>query len=137
MSKNGYYALWGGLFVLCAGLGFLPEPTGVLKWALVILSVVFFVPPMLVLQGARKEKDWATVKLLRNLAVLSIVLTVAALILNFMSLVWSEALGNALYALLVVVSTPMVCGQYWLLSLFLWAYLLVDCQAALPKKKKK
>lgn len=137
MNKTGYFALWGGLFVLCAGLGFLPEPTGVLKWALVVLAAAFFVPPLIVLQGAKKAKDWAAVKLLRNLSLLSIGLTVAALILNFMSLVWSEAVGNALYALLVVISTPMVCGQYWLLSLFLWAYLLVDCQAALPKKKKK
>ena len=41
-----------------------------------------------------------------------------------------------LYYLLVVVSTPMICGRYWVYSLLLWAILLWCCIAALRRKKR-
>ena len=56
------------------------------------------------------------------------------LIANFLSVLGSELLGNILYYVLVIVSTPMVCGQYWVISLFLWAYLMIACMKALRKK---
>lgn len=134
MNKTSFYALWAGLFILCAGLGFIPAPQGLLKWLMIALAVGFFVPPLLILRLAAKRKDTATAALVRNLAVLSLSLTVAALIGNFLSVMGPEALGNALYALLVVLSTPMICGQYWLISLFLWACLLFYSISLLKKE---
>ena len=136
MNKTSYFALWGGLFVICAGLGFIPNPEGALKWILVAFSVLFFLPPALMLWGAVKKRDTDTVKLLRNLSLLSLGATVAVMILNLMSLGWSEAAGNALYVLLIIVSCPMVCAQYGLLSLFLWACLLMVCIKYLRNLKK-
>ena len=134
MNKTSYFALWGGMYILCAGLGFIPEPEGALKWLLVILAVLFFAPPAGLLHFAVKAGDTHTVKLIRNLCLLSLGATVVVLILNFMSLIWSEAVGNALYGLLIVVSSPMICAQYWLLSMFLWACLLMVSIKYLRKK---
>ena len=135
MNKTSYFALWAGLFILCAGLGFIPEPQGALKWLLVALSVGFFVPPFLLVDRAGKENDRMALELTRNLAAVSLLLTVAAIIANFFTVMGSDALGNALYAVLVIVSTPMICGQYWVLSLFLWACLLYFAMDKLKKRK--
>lgn len=134
MKKSTLCLLWGGLFIVCAGLGFIPEPTGGLKILLTCLSVAFFIPPALLLYTALREQDSATIAVIRNLSIASLVLTIAALVSNFLCLMASEAVGNVLYAILVIVSAPMVCSQYWALSLFLWACLLM---VSLPQKTKK
>ena len=40
MKKSYLFALWGGLFVLCAALGFIPSPGAALKILLTLLSFV-------------------------------------------------------------------------------------------------
>ena len=133
MKKSMYFALWGGLFMLCAAFGFFPEPQGFMKWLLVALALAFFVPPALLARQAAREAHRPTLQLIRNLSIASLVLTVAVLIGNFLCVMAPEGVGNALYVILVIVSSPMVCGQYWLLSLFLWACLLFG---SFPQKKK-
>lgn len=135
MSKKHLFILWGVLFILCAGLGFIPAPEGVFKGVMTALAVVFFVPGAVLLVRAKREQDDRTVKLIRNLSAGSLGMTVLALVANFLSLGASDAVGDGLYAVLVIVSSPMVCGGYWLLSLFLWACLLVVSIDILHKKK--
>lgn len=125
MNIKPLYALWGGLFILCAGLGFIPEPAGAARAALTLLSLAFFAPPAALLYRAGRENNRSTLKLVRNLSALSLGLTLAALVLNFLSALRSEVLGNVLYGVLVIVSSPMVCSGYWALSMFLWACLLM------------
>ena len=36
----------------------------------------------------------------------------------------NEAAVNVTYEVLAIVSAPMLCSQYWVVSLFLWACLL-------------
>ena len=134
MNKKILFALWGGLFVLCAGLGFIPEATGLLKALLMLLAIGFFVPAFALLKLSADAGDRHTLTLLRNLSALSLAVTVVLLVANFLSVLGSELLGNILHYILIIVSTPMVCGQYWALSLFLWAYLMLACQKALRKK---
>ena len=135
MKKSTLFALWGGMFVLCAGLGFVPEPAGLVKWLLVMVSVGFFVPGWLLLRQAAKDRDAHTIQLIRNLAAASLIATVVLLMLNFLTALASETLGTVLYYLLVIVSSPMVCAQYWVLSLFFWAYLMIDAAGKLKQKK--
>lgn len=135
MNKRFLFALWGGLFILCAGLGFIPEPTGVWKGVMTALSVLFFVPGVLLLNLAKQEKDRQLAATVRNLSAASLGLTLAALVANFLSLAAPGAVGDSLYAVLVIVSSPMVCSGYWLLSLFLWACLLVMSLEILKQKK--
>ena len=136
MTKTAWFTLWGGLFILCAGLGFIPEPTGLLRVLLTVLSIGFFLPPAMVLHDAAKKRDLVIIRLLRNLSAGSLALTVLILIANFLSLMAPVALGNFLYVLLVIVSAPMVCSGYWLLSLFLWACLLMVSLKLLKKRAK-
>ncbi len=135
MNKTSWFTLWGGLFILCAGLGFIPAPTGAVKFLLTALSICFFIPPGVLLYRAAQEKDTLTIRLLRSLSAVSLVLTLAVLVANFLVLMAPEFIGNILYAVLVVVSAPMVCSQYWVLSIFLWACLLMASLGLLKKKK--
>ena len=75
-----------------------------------------------------------SVLLIRNLSAISLGVTLVTLILNFVLAVSAEALGSFLHYVLVVVSTPMICSGYWVLSLFLWACLLM---ASLKKSRKQ
>ncbi len=125
MTTTAYFSLWAGMFALCAGLGFIPEPSGFLKFCLTALSVGFFVPPLCLIRFAGQKQDRITLLLVRNLALASLGLTLALIIGNFLSLMAPEWVGNMLYVLLAIVSSPMVCSQYWVLSLFLWAYVLM------------
>ena len=131
MNRKRIFALWGGLYALCAGLGFLPAPAGVLKALLAVLAVAFFVPPLMIVYG---KSNRHTLQLVRNLAAWWLVLTTALLVLNFMSAAAPVHLGDLLYAVLVIVSSPMICGQYWVLSLFGWAFVMFAAMAQLKKK---
>ena len=131
MNQKTLFALWGGLYALCAGLGFIPAPAGVLKALLAVLAVAFFVPPLMIVYGKRNRH---ALQLVRNLAAWWLVLTTALLVINFMSAAAPVHLGDLLYAVLVIVSSPMICGQYWVLSLFGWAFVMFAAMAQLKKK---
>lgn len=133
MTYTVLYSIWGVMFVLTAGLGFIPSPEGALRVFLQILAIAFFVPGWLILHKAGKEKNNFHRKVIRNLCFVSLGLTVVLLVLNLMSAGWSEAVGNGLHAALTVVSAPMVCGNTYVLSLFLWGCLLMG---SMGKKKK-
>ena len=64
-------------------------------------------------------------------------LTALLLVVNFLTAVRSEALGNAVHAILVVVSSPMVCSGHWAMSLFLWACLLMASLSGLKGLTQK
>ena len=134
MKKCVWFALWGGLFSLCAGLGFIPEPEGAVRGVLTALSVVCFLPPAVLLYRAEKENDRHTAALIRNLSALSLALTLLLLIGNVLSVRASALVGNVLHILLVIVSSPMICSGYWAMSLFFWACLLMMSLKLLKKK---
>ena len=122
MKPKTIYVLWAALFILCAGLGFIPEPGEKLQTLLTLLSVVFFLPPAMLLY---RRKDLHTAKLIRNLSALSLGLTLVLLILNFLTVLHSDFLGMVLHYILVIVSCPMITSGHWAFSLFLWACLLM------------
>ena len=121
MNRKILYALWAFLFSLCAGLGFIPEPEGILRSLLTAAALLFFLPPAWLLYRAQE----ADRKLIRNLSALSLGLTLVLLIFNFFTAFSSEALGQVLHYVLTIVSSPMICSGHWATSLFLWACLLV------------
>ena len=129
MKNKTLYLIWGGLFILCGLLGFIPEPAGFLKWLLVILSVLFFVPGWILLHRGQA-------KTVGILGAVSLCVTLMLLILNFLSGRAIQAAGDFLYGLLVFFSAPMICGQYWVLSLFLWACLMLSGFSGIKKEKK-
>lgn len=125
MNQKSLFTLWGVLFVLCAALGFVPEPEGALKILLTLTAVVSFLPPAVLLYRASKDRDVHTLMLVRNLSALSLILTLILLIGNFLTALTSETLGTVVYYILVIVSSPMICSGHWAMSMFLWACLLM------------
>ena len=134
MSKKTLYFIWGGLFIFCGLLGFIPQPEGIVKVLMVMASLVFFVPGGILLYLGKKEQNYGAIRVVRNVAIISLCVTLFLLVLNFLSGKASDAMGDFLYGLLTMLSAPMVCSQYWSLSLFLWACLLFT---AISFRKKK
>lgn len=136
MKQKQLFALWGVMFIVCSGLGFIPEPRGLLQGVLTVCALVFFIPGALLLRLSVQRRDRQTLSLVRNLAAASLGLTLVLLVLNFLAALRSEVLGDVLYYVLTIVSSPMVCSGYWVLSLFLWACLLtvsIQCLNKCPK----
>lgn len=131
MSEKNLYRLWAVLYVVCVILGFLPQPEG---GAFTALSVLFFLPPLILLYRAKTQGRKGTAALIRNLSALSLILTLGMLILNIVCAVGSQTLGNALHAALNVISAPMIASDNWALSLFLWACLLIWGQTIVKEK---
>lgn len=121
MKQRKIWLCWLYLYSLCAVLGFIPEPDGLVKAVMVLLSVVFFLPGFcLVRLGDRKT--------MKRVAILCAVWLAAACLLimgNIASAVMRKVWGNIFYYSMVVVVSPMVCGQYWFVSLFLAACVLM------------
>lgn len=134
MKKRSLYIAWGVLYSICAGLGFIPEPEGVLTGLMVTLSLLFFVPPAMLLYHAVSREQYGTIRLIRDLSLASLGATLVTLVVNFLSVGASEAAGDVLYGLLILVSAPMICSRLWVLSLFLWACLLMVCLKYAKKK---
>ena len=125
MKKKRLYLFWAGLFILCSAFGFIPEPDGFFRLLLTGLSLLFFLPPILLLQDAARQHSHDTALLIRNLSLLSLGLTLVLLILNFFTAFSSETAGRILHYILVIVSSPMICSGHWAASLFLWSCLLM------------
>ena len=134
MNRTSFYTVWAGLFIICAGLGFIPDPPGALKVLMIGLTLGFFAVPGWFLVWLDRRGDKMHIALVRNLAAVSLGLTLVLILLNFVSFMAPEAVGNMLHILLIIVSAPMICGQYWVLSLFLWACLMIWAGKLLKKK---
>ena len=120
--KNKYlYLIWGGMFIVCAVLGFIRDAQESRSWLFTLAGLLFFLPPVwLVCRGGDRDR-----RLVRLLSASSLLASAAGLCLNFLSVRWSEAAGQILYSALTIVSVPMVCCGYWALSLFCWAALWI------------
>ena len=129
MTNTVLFALWGGLYALCAGLGFVAAPGPALRLLMIALSVAMFVPPFLL----NRKGNRRTRQLVRNLSLGWLVLTGVLLVANIGSVMASETLGNILHGLLTIVSSPLVCSDSWALSIFLWACVFFDARAKLKK----
>ena len=134
-DKGILKAIWAGMFILCGVLGFLPAQEGANRVLLVILAVVFFAAPGWLVWVSLEKKDLATLKLIRLLSLISLVGTMVLIVCNLFSVLGPQWLGDILYYALVILSTPMICGHYWVLSLTLWAGLLWGSILALRQLK--
>lgn len=128
LSYKTLYIAWAVMFALTVALGFqFPEPESrLLRVVLILIALLFFLPPWVVLVKAKAGGQRFHVRLVGLLAVASIVLTVLLIVLNIMSPMWSEAVGNALNAAMIVVSAPMVCSNYYVSSLFMWGVIIAE-----------
>ena len=116
-------------------MGFIPEPTGFAKVLLVILGLIFFLPGAALLYFAGQEKNLFVIRLVRNVSLISLGMTLVLLVACFLSAGADEASAALLYGFMIFLSSPMVCMQYWAVSLFLWACLLMTSLSLLKKHR--
>lgn len=135
MKLKSVWLSWLYLFVLTAVLGFIPSPVGFFKVLLVALAVAFFVPGFMLLVKADHREDMKTIRLVRNIAIAALVVSTILIMLNFLSATLSAAWGLVLHGMLVIFAAPMICGQYWVLSLFGWACLMIYGTTLLKQRK--
>ena len=124
MKNKILYGLWGCLYILCVGLGTVDDPQGFGKVLLILTSLIFFLPPAVLMHDAIKTENKKTKGILRGISLVSLCATVVILVVNFLSASAHTSVGDRLYEVLNLVSAPMLCSQYWIISLFLWACLL-------------
>ena len=118
------YAAWLCLYILCVGLGTVEEVEGFGKFLFIVVSVIFFLPGAWILYMGVQEKNKKMLLRVRILSICSLTLTVIVFSANVIALGASAEVGNTLHDLLNLVSAPMFCSQYWILSIFLWSCLL-------------
>ena len=133
MSNMVLYAIWGGLYALCAGLGFITEPKNSTQILMTFFSLALFVPPFLLNYRAAEKKDRRTLTLVRKLSFYWLMLASVLLICNFLTVFASELLGNMMHILLIIVASPMVACGNWALAIFLWACVFFDARSKLKK----
>lgn len=135
MSKmKKLWLIWAAMYIICTVCAFFPVSEGALSGLFVLLSLGFFVPPGFLIFEAVQSKWPETLKQIRTLSLISLGLTLVTLLLNLVSVQASESWGRVLYCLLILVSTPMICSQVWVIGLFGWALLLMICLKYLRKK---
>ncbi len=137
MKLRKYYIAWAALFAICAGLGFIRKPEGMAYAGMVIFALVFFIPPAVILTKAIHRDRKKDIRAVLLISLSSLVLTLITLVLNFLSVEASALTGDVLYGILTVVSAPMICGQIWVMSLFLWGCLLTASVQYFWKNRKK
>ena len=134
MKERVLYIAWAVLYAICAALGFYGEAEGFGKVLFVLTALIFFLPGIGLLILGYREKNRKILRRVRIISAVSLALTLIFLIAN-VAVAAAEATNRLLHVLLVLVSAPMLCGQYWVMSLFLWACLLFATFVKLPKEK--
>ena len=118
------YIAWGCLYILCVGLGTVKEVEGFGKVLFLLTALIFFIPGAWLLILALKEKNRKKILTIRIISICSLALTLIVFSANVMAVSASREVGHFLYDLLNLVSAPMLCSRYWIVSLFCWACLL-------------
>ena len=99
LTYKTLYQLWAGLFAVTAllGLAFPGVEPAAGRFFLALISGVFFLPPFAILTRAKKEGNLHHLRLVRYLALASLVMT--------------------------MLCAPLVCSNYYALPMVLWAML--------------
>ena len=124
MKNKLLCALWGFLYIVCYALGHAGQEEVSQTAGLTAMGILFFLPPTWLLVDAIRVGNRKTVLALRWIAIGSLFLTVTAFLGNLAAVTASDAVGVFLHEILLLVSVPLGCMQFSLVSLFLWACLL-------------
>ena len=86
MKAKTLYPLWGVFYIICVLLGAIPERNPVADAVLTAVSILFFVPPGLLLYACWKEKNQKWLRVIRVTALTVLIATVVLLLINLMSI---------------------------------------------------
>ena len=125
------YCVWLCLYILCVGLGTIEEAAGIGKVLFILTGLIFFLPGVYLLHLGKREKNKKITLRVRIVAICSLSLTAIVFCANVIAVSADASVGRILYDMLNLVSAPMFCIRYWIISIFLWACLF---SASLTKK---
>lgn len=125
MKDKLLYIFWAGLYVICAILGFINQVSGAGILLLMLVALAFFVPAFWLLWEGLQTGNRSRVRFIRIVSICSLSITLVLLLANILSVTASETTGRVMHILLAIFSVPMFCSQHWLISLFLWACLMI------------
>ena len=136
MKEKIAYAIWACLYILCVGLAFIDPPQGFGKYILILIELIFFLPGLwLLVEGIRKGNR-KQLRRLRIVSICSLALTMIFIAAFFLTLNAAVTTNETLLDILTMVSAPMFLSEYWALSWFLWACLLMGTLCK-PNKKRE
>lgn len=117
------YCVWLCLYILCVGLGTVEKVEGIGKVLFILTSLIFFIPGAYLLYLGKREENKKILLRVRIVSICSLLLTAIIFCANVVAVRADAGVGRTLYDLLNLVSAPMFCAQYWIISIFLWACL--------------
>lgn len=134
MKEKVLYVFWLCFYILCVGLGTVTQRSAGLTIAFTVLSLLFFLPGILLLWEGIQAGNVKMLRRVRFVSGVSLVLTVSLIVLNILTVTAGDTVGQAMNDLLILVSAPMFCCYWRGLSLFLWACLFVSSFPRIWKK---
>lgn len=134
MKEKVLYVFWLCFYILCVGLGTVTQRSAGLTIAFTVLSLIFFLPGILLLWEGIQAGNIKMLRRVRLVSGISLALTVSLIVLNILTVNAGDTVGQAMNDLLILVSAPMFCCYWRGLSLFLWACLFVSSFPRIWKK---
>lgn len=134
MKEKILYCIWAALYITCAGLGFVTERNIAIAIVLELLALAFFVPGILLLHHGLTTGQKGVLLRVRLLSGTSLVLTAGMIVINILTVLSGEEVGQVVNDLLILISAPMFCSNIGLLSIFFWACLFIS---SFPRMWKK
>lgn len=130
-KKSVVYALWAAWYLICFLFCLGEEPAGLAKVSYVVISLAAYAPPFYLLYLSKK--DAKTIKIVQFISIASLAAFAVLFVLGLLSVNWSTATGRVLDLLFKLFCAPIVCGQFWVVGLFVWASLWRACVLMLKK----
>ena len=130
-KKSVVYVVWAVWYLICLLLCLGEEPVGMAKIPFVVVGLASYAPPFYLLYLSKK--DVKTIKTVQIISAASLIAFIVLFVLGVLSVNWSAAAGRTLDLLFKIFCAPVVCGQFWVVGLFLWASLLRACVLLLKK----
>ena len=121
-KKPVVYIMWAVWYLCCVLLCLGADPVGMGKVPFVVMGISTFAPPYYLLYLSKKDKKH--IKVVQIISIASLAAFVVLCVLNILSVKWSAAAGLVLDRLFNILCAPIICGQFWVVGLFLWASLL-------------
>lgn len=126
MKERILYLIWICLYIICVGMGTMIERNTALHIILMILSLIFFVPAVILLHDGLTSGNKKMLLRIRVVSLSSLILTLSMIVINIISVNAGENVGVVLNDMLMLFSAPMFCTYWRWLSIFLWACVFVS-----------
>lgn len=136
MKEKIYYLFWLAMYIICVGMGTIGERSPFLHILLMVLAIAFFIPGLLLVTEGIKTNNIKILFRLRIVCICSLVLTLSLMVANIASVHAPLTVGNTLNQVYLIVAAPMHCCYYRVISIFLWACLLMGTIPKLWRTEK-